>query len=204
VESFGYAPGDLVGRSARDPQAVRDVLEHVHVREQGVALEHHGHVTQVGRQPRDVLLVEQDLAGRGPLQARYEPQDGSLPAAGRAQEGHQFAAPDVEVDGVDCHDVTSEALDESAEVDGGCVGDGPRRAAVARSGPGAIRLCHTITLTAREPILRAMASTTTITNSIETISTEPIAAALPNCPCSTQPSKRTVANWLPGLTRKIT
>src|SRR5690606_2695259 len=105
----------------------------------------------------------------------------------------------VEIHVVDSDDITTEALDEPSQVDRGGVDlDGaPGGCTRARSG-------HAVTLTTLVPILRAMASTTRITNNIETISTDPIAAALPNCPCSTQPSNRTVANWLPGLTRKIT
>ena len=55
---------------ARGTQAVADVLQHRHVREQRVGLEHHRHVALGRRQQRDVVAVDQDLPARSPAPAR--------------------------------------------------------------------------------------------------------------------------------------
>src|SRR5690606_264415 len=80
----------------------------------------------------DVLVVESDRPLGGALEARDHPQDRRLAAARRPQERDELAAADVEVDVVDGHDVTSEALDEAAQADAG-------RAATGRGVAGAGR-----------------------------------------------------------------
>src|SRR5690606_35286189 len=195
----GRHPGPrLLGRSAPDLEPVGDVLVDAHVGEERVALEHHGDVPEVGGQAGDVVVVQPDLALGGTLQPGDHPQDRRLAAARRAQQREQFSLRHVEVDMVDGQDVASETFDEALQLDAGRPPPrdlgGRRRRAHA----------HAVTSTIREPTRRASASTSRITSSIEKMRTVPMAAARPSCPCSTQPSRSTVASWLPGLTRKIT
>ncbi|MNT80565.1 hypothetical protein D3C72_2200450 [compost metagenome] len=47
---------------------------------------------------RDVLAVENDVAHIRSFQSGDDPQQGGLAAAGGAQQGHQLAAVDIQVD----------------------------------------------------------------------------------------------------------
>ena len=67
-ERVGHALLDLVLRRAFLLQAERDVRFDRHVREQRVRLEHHVHRAAVRRQRREVLAVDEDLAGGGRLE----------------------------------------------------------------------------------------------------------------------------------------
>ncbi len=109
VQRLGDAARDLVGRQALAAQAVAHVLRHVHVREEGVGLEHHVDRPAVRRHAGHVLAVDQDAAAIGRLEARDHAQQGGLAAARAAQKGEQLAAPDVEIDAVDRGD-RAEAL----------------------------------------------------------------------------------------------
>ena len=74
-----------------------DVVEHVHVGEQGVLLEHRVDPALVGRHTAQVLAVKNELAGiRGLKTANYT-EHGSLAAAAGAQQGHELLAADVQV-----------------------------------------------------------------------------------------------------------
>ena len=71
-------------------QAVGDVADRVHVREQRVALKDHPHVPLLRAQVRDVLTVEDDAAAVQQLEARQHPQRRRLAASGRSQQGDEF------------------------------------------------------------------------------------------------------------------
>ena len=81
-------------------QAVGHVVEDVHVGEQRVALEHHCRVALVGGQLVDGLVAQVDFALVRGLKAGDHAQRGGLAAAGGAQQGHELARLDVQVDGI--------------------------------------------------------------------------------------------------------
>ena len=107
-------------RHALHPEAVLDVLAHVHVREQGVVLEHRVDVTVVGGQVRDVAALEEYGARRRHLEAGDHAQDRRLARARGAEHGEELAVADDEVHRVDGDDVT-ELLAEVHELDAGAV-----------------------------------------------------------------------------------
>jgi hypothetical protein len=59
VSSPASAPPHL-GLAKPERQAIADVLQHAHVREQRIGLEHHRHVPVGGRQQRHILPADQD------------------------------------------------------------------------------------------------------------------------------------------------
>ena len=67
-------------------QPVADVRRHIHVREQGVGLEHHVDRPAMRRHAGHVLAVDQDAAGVGRLEARQQAQQRGLAAARAAQQ----------------------------------------------------------------------------------------------------------------------
>ena len=92
------APAGFLPRHAAHLQAEADVVEHRHVREQRVVLEHHPEAAALGRQHIDARVVEPDAAARQRLQARDAVERGRLAAAGRAEQRDELAAPDVEIE----------------------------------------------------------------------------------------------------------
>ena len=113
-------------------QAVADVLGHVHVREQGVVLEHRVDVAVVGRHAGHRLAREVDLARGGLLEARDHAQRGGLAAARGAEERVERAAGHRQAHGIDGGDV-AEPLGDVHDVDVRRLpapprrGDGPSR-----------------------------------------------------------------------------
>ena len=97
-------------------QPVAHVLGDGHVREQGVVLEHGVDVAAVGRDARDRLAGEVDLARGRLLEARDHPQGRRLAAARWPEERVERPAGDLEVHVVDRDDVP-EALGDAADVD---------------------------------------------------------------------------------------
>ena len=82
---------DLVLGHLPQLQAVGHVVEYVVVRQQGVALEHHGGVPLVGCQLVDGLVAQIDLALVGAFKACDHAQGGGLAAAGGPQQRHKAA-----------------------------------------------------------------------------------------------------------------
>ena len=109
-------------------QAVRDVVEDRHVREQRVLLEDGVHVAPVGRDADRVLSADQHLADVGLLGAGDQLQRRRLAAAGRAEQRQELAVPDAQRDVVDGGEV-AEPLRDRAKLD--------VVRAVARAGSGA-------------------------------------------------------------------
>ena len=92
-------------RPAANAKPVADVLGRVHVRPQGVGLEHHRHVPPLGRERSDWLPADLDPAGGDGDEAREGAQQRRLAAAGGPEEGDELARGDGEVDVVEDRDV---------------------------------------------------------------------------------------------------
>src|SRR5207245_2454107 len=88
-----------------------------HVGEQGVVLENHPDVASLRRKVRHAVISEVDVTGVRKLEAGDGAQGRRLAAPRRAEERHQLAVLDVEVEVVDGDDVT-EALRQAAQRDG--------------------------------------------------------------------------------------
>ena len=85
----------------RRRQRIGDVARHRHVRKQRVVLEHHADVALVRRHQRHVAVAEPGLAAVGAHEARQHHQQGRLAGTGRAEQGDEFAAGDLEADVVE-------------------------------------------------------------------------------------------------------
>ena len=95
------APDLLGGRPLRaplHPQAEGDVLEHRHVPEQRVVLEHEADLALAHVAVGRVLAVEQHAAAVGRLQAGDDAQQRGLAAARRPQQRHQLARGERQAD----------------------------------------------------------------------------------------------------------
>lgn len=87
--------------SARDAahlEPVGDVVEHVHVRVEGVVLEHHRNVAILGFLAGDVLVADEDAAAGDFLKPGDAAQGRGLAAAGRPDHDHEGAVRDFDVD----------------------------------------------------------------------------------------------------------
>ena len=83
---------------------------HGHVRVERVVLEHHRDVAVLRRLVVDDLAADLQLAVGDVLEPGDHPQRGRLPAAGRADEDHELAVGDVEVDVLDGLEAVGVAL----------------------------------------------------------------------------------------------
>jgi len=95
---------DLLLGEVAQLKAIGNIIEHIIVRQQSVALEHHGGIALIGGQLIDGLAAEVDLAGIGAFKARDHAQRGGLAAAGGTQQGDKAARRNIEVgimDGVE-------------------------------------------------------------------------------------------------------
>ena len=108
--------GRLPGVHLLAPGPEGDVVGDGHVGEERVVLKDGVDVAPIGRDPRDVLAVEQNPSGGGQLEARDHPQRGGLAAARGAEQREELAALDGEVGLLD-RDVAAEALDDVLERD---------------------------------------------------------------------------------------
>ena len=97
-------------------RTVGDVLQHGHVREQRVVLEHGVDVAVVGRHGRHVLAVEQHLPAIGRVEARHQPQARGLARARGPEHREELAGLDGERHVVDRAHVAEDARD-AAELD---------------------------------------------------------------------------------------
>jgi len=91
-----------------------DVAGDVHVRVERIALEHHRDVAILARQVRDVAATDVDAAGGGCVQAGDHVQQRRLAAARRADQDHELAGRDFEVDVVEDHGVLAVHLADVA------------------------------------------------------------------------------------------
>ena len=79
-----------------DARPVGDVVEHAHVREQRIALEHHADVAPGRADVGDVAVADQDAAGRRRLEAGDQAERRRLAAARGAEQGDEAAGLDGE------------------------------------------------------------------------------------------------------------
>ena len=91
----------LLGGHLRHLQRERHVVGDRHVRVERVVLEHHRDVAVLGRHVGDVAVADEDLAVVDLLEPREHPQGRGLAAPGRADEDHELAVVDLEVDAGD-------------------------------------------------------------------------------------------------------
>ena len=89
---------DLLLRQLAQLQPEGEVVLDGHVRIERVALEDHRDVAVLRRQVVDDLVADPDLAVADLLEPGQHAQRGRLAAAGRADEHHQLAVPDLEVE----------------------------------------------------------------------------------------------------------
>jgi hypothetical protein len=89
--------GGFIARPFARLQTVGDVFRHRHVREQRVILEHDADAALAWRQMIDRLAVEQHPAIGLPDEAGHDPKQRRLSTTGRAQQGDQLAASDVQI-----------------------------------------------------------------------------------------------------------
>ena len=126
------APAPRPRAAAHGAQALHDVAERRHVREQVELLEHHADALAHAREPprvalavaagarADRLAVELDDAGVRQLHEVEAAQQRALARAGRAEDGDALALRDVEVDAAQ-HLVAAEALGEAADAGAGVI-----------------------------------------------------------------------------------
>jgi hypothetical protein len=88
------------------------------MREQGIGLEYHAHITLVHGHVGDVLAADMDAAGIGLLEARDHAQARGLAAARGAQQREELAGCDVERYRIDGKDLAVERLGDLFESDG--------------------------------------------------------------------------------------
>ena len=117
-------------RDLAHPQPEGDVVEGVRLREEAVGLEDHARVAAVGRDPGDVLAVDQHLARVGVFEARRRIRSAVvLPQPDGPSRASEFAGLDGQVEAVE-GDGGAERPAQPAELDG----RRGRRSAVASGG----------------------------------------------------------------------
>jgi hypothetical protein len=104
-------------RARLHAQAEGDVLEHCHVAEQRVVLEHEADVPLTRALRQCVLAVEGDFARIRPVEAGDDPQQRGLAGARGSEQRQQLAIVDLEVDAVE-GGKTAELLDEIPDFNG--------------------------------------------------------------------------------------
>ena len=102
---------------AIETQREGDVLPDGQVGVQGVVLEDHGQVAVLGGQIVHGFPVDQKVSGCDVLQPDNHAQGRRLAAAGRADEDHELAVRDVQVDVVDGLETVPVLLDDVLEGD---------------------------------------------------------------------------------------
>ena len=96
-------------------EAVAEVAFDGHVGVEGVVLEDHRDVALARREFGDVPVADADRAVGRLLETRDHPQQGRLPAAGGADEHHELAAVDRQVDVAHCVHAAGEHLRDAFE-----------------------------------------------------------------------------------------
>ena len=98
-------------------RAVGHVVQHVHVREQGVVLENRVDVSLMRRHASGFRPMDADGTAAGLFEARYQPQARGLARARGPEQGEKFPFGDVDADLVDCLDL-AEGAGNLGELDG--------------------------------------------------------------------------------------
>ena len=117
---LGLRPGNVPHRHGRE----RAVVQHGLVVEKVEALKHHADLlpqgVEVDLEVHEILPVEPDVAGIGFLQQIDAAQQRGLAGAGRADDAHDLAAVDLQVDALE-HVEVAEGLFELFDFDDGIV-----------------------------------------------------------------------------------
>jgi len=116
LEGLPDALFDFGLRAPGAPEAERDVVEDVQVREECVVLEDRVHVALVRRGVGDIGPVQDDLARGRLLEAGDHPQSRGLAAPRGTEQGEELPAGHLEVDPVHGGQV-AEVLSQLAELD---------------------------------------------------------------------------------------
>ena len=90
---------DVVRGLAGDLKSEADVGRDVHMRIEGVGLEHHGNAALGRLGAGDVLAVDPHLAGGGRFEAGDDPEQRRLAASRRTDQGAKLAVLDREIEG---------------------------------------------------------------------------------------------------------
>ena len=88
----------VFARDVADLQGIGEIVAYGEMGIEGIALEHHPDMPLAGREPRDFLAADPDLAVIESLQSGDDAHQGRFAAAGRAQEAKQLAVGDFEVE----------------------------------------------------------------------------------------------------------
>ncbi len=110
-------PPDVVLRHLAELETERHVVEHRHVRVEGIVLEHHGDVPVLGWDVVHHPIADLQLALADVLQPGDHPQQGGLAAPRRADEHHELAVAYLQVDIGDCPGATRVDLANRVEGD---------------------------------------------------------------------------------------
>jgi hypothetical protein len=94
ADRLGLRPG----LARPDLQAEADIVQHAHVPEQGVVLEHEADLAVADIDRRHVGAADPQAAGIGMLQPGDDAQQGRLARAGGAEQGAEMPRLDVEAD----------------------------------------------------------------------------------------------------------
>ena len=116
LRDLGDLAAELLSRCTPHPQAVGDIVEHVHVGIERIALEHHGDVPFAGAHQVHPPLAEQDAAPGNLLEAGDHAQQRGLAAAARPQQGDETLGREGQLH-VPHHMVNTEVLVHAAECD---------------------------------------------------------------------------------------
>ncbi|MNT46157.1 hypothetical protein D3C72_1827840 [compost metagenome] len=107
-----FGPGVALALAhALDLEAIGDVVQHVHVGEQCIVLEHRVDVALIGRQADGLLAMNADAAGAGLLETGDQAQAGGLARARGTEHGEELAILDVDGHPVDGLDLAEDAGD---------------------------------------------------------------------------------------------
>ncbi len=101
IEKLARSSMPLGLRHASHLQAEGDVVEGAQMREQRIALEHHGGAAPGGRQARDIHVADQDIALGDAFVPRDHAQSRGLAAARGAEQAAIAGLRDAQGDGVD-------------------------------------------------------------------------------------------------------
>ena len=100
-------------------QAKSHVVPHIHMRKQGVGLEHHVHGALIRGQVGDISVRQPNPPGGRSFKTCQHAQQSRFAAAGCAQQGKNFTSVDAQVDVVHSQGVTKafgQALDAQKNV----------------------------------------------------------------------------------------
>ncbi|CAM2138117.1 hypothetical protein PT2222_100127 [Paraburkholderia tropica] len=156
IERVGHAFPDFVLRHPFLLEAERNIRFHAHMRKERIRLEHHVDRTAIGRQRREVLAIDEDLARGGRFQPGEHAQQRGLAAARTAEQREQFILRDVQADVVH-GDAVAELLDDVFDTHESVAGGGLRARLRGFGGVDFGRRIHDVTVSFLIAALRVVA-----------------------------------------------